>query len=206
MLKLAGKYADVISRKPVASAVAGGLGAAGLATLGNVISGEAAEEGPARLGMEALGAGALGVALGTQIPGLRGRAATAMRNIGAVSLENPGAAARRAKMSPGEVQTAEFGRDMLNAAVRAGEDPAKLRNDLKTSARRGQAVINTAGIPIALTAAGGLGGMIGGGVSSVAQMIGIPGLQQNTIPDPEQATSSNTQMARSYTPTLRYLG
>lgn len=206
MLKLAGKYADVISRKPVASAVAGGLGAAGLATLGNVISGEAAEEGPARLGMEALGAGALGVALGTQIPGLRGRAATAMRNIGAVSLENPGATARRAKMSPGEVQTAELGRDMLNAAVRAGEDPAKLRNDLKTSARRGQAVINTAGIPIALTAAGGLGGMIGGGVSSVAQMIGIPGLQQNTIPDPEQATSSNTQMARSYTPTLRYLG
>ncbi len=205
MLKLAGKYANLISRNPVASAVAGGLGAAGLASLGNIVSGEAAEEGPARLGMEALGSGALGAALGTQIPGLRGRAATAMRNIGAVSLENPGAVARRAKMSPSEVQTSEFGRDILNAAVRAGEDPAKLRNDLKTSARRGQAVINTAGIPLALTAAGGLGGMLGGGAANVGQMVGIPGLQQGMPVDPESYGSSNSAGARYKTPTTQYI-
>jgi hypothetical protein len=206
MLKLAGKYANVISRNPVASAVAGGLGAAGLASLGNVISGEAVEEGPARLGMEALGAGALGAALGTQIPGLRGRAATMMRNIGAVGLENAGAVARRAKMSPSELQSAEFTRDLLNDAVRLGEDPAKLRSDLKTSARRVQTGINTAGIPLALTAAGGLGGMLGGGVANVGQLFGIPGFQQNVITDPEFAGSSNTPMARASTPTLRYLG
>lgn len=206
MLKLAGKYANVISRNPVASAVAGGLGAAGLATLGNIVSGEAAEEGPARVGLEALGAGALGAALGTQIPGLRGKAAKAMRGIGAVSLENQGAVARRAGMSATEVQQAELARDLLNAAVREGANPADLRRDLKTSARRGQAVINTAGIPIALAAAGGLGGMIGGGAANVGQFVGVPGLQQNTIPDPELAASSNTPMARSYAPTLRYLG
>jgi len=206
MLNLAGKYANVISRNPVASAVAGGLGAAGLATLGNIVSGQAAEEGPARMGLEALGAGALGAALGTQIPGLRGKAARAMQGVGAVSLENPGAVARRAKMSPIEIQQAELARDLLNAAVREGANPAELRRDLKTSARRGQALINTAGIPIALTTAGGFGGMLGGGTSNIAQFVGVPGFQQNTIPDPELATSSNTQMARSYTPTLKYLG
>jgi hypothetical protein len=204
-MKLAGKYANVVSRNPVASAVAGGLGAAGLASLGNVVSGEAVEEGPARLGMEALGAGALGAALGTQIPGLRGRAATMMRNIGAVSLDNPGAVARRAQMSPSQIQSSEFTRDLLNNAVRMGEDPAKLRSDLKTSARRVQTGINTAGIPLALTAAGGLGGMLGGGVGNVGQLVGIPGLQQGMPVDPESYGSSNSPGARYKAPTMQYM-
>jgi hypothetical protein len=204
-MKLAGKYAKVVSRNPVASAVAGGLGAAGLASLGNVVSGEAVEEGPARLGMEALGAGALGAALGTQIPGLRGRAATMMRNIGAVSLDNPGAVARRAQMSPSQIQSSEFTRDLLNNAVRMGEDPAKLRSDLKTSARRVQTGINTAGIPLALTAAGGLGGMLGGGVGNVGQLVGIPGLQQGMPVDPESYGSSNSPGARYKAPTMQYM-
>ena len=205
MIKLAGKYLNTISRNPIASAVAGGLGAAGLATLGNVVSGQAIEEGPGRLGLEAVGAGALGAAMGSQIPGLRGKAATAMRNIGAVSLENPGAVARRAKMSPGQIQSAEFSRDILNAAVRSGEDPAKLRSDLKTSARRGQTVINTAGIPLALTAAGGLGGMLAGGVANAGQLVGIPGLQQEMPVDPESYGSSNSAGARYKTPTMQYM-
>jgi hypothetical protein len=204
MIKLAGKYANSISRNPVASAVAGGLGAAGLATLGNVVSGQATEEGPARLGIEALGAGALGAALGTQIPGLRGKAAAAMRNIGAVSLENPGAVARREQMSPRDIQAAEFTRDLLNSAVRGGEDPTALRNSLKTSARRGQAVINTAGIPIALTAAGGLGGILGGGAANIAQLVGIPGLEQTAV-DPESYGSSNSPGARYKEPTMQYM-
>lgn len=205
MLKLAGKYANTISRNPIASAVAGGLGAAGLATLGNVVSGQAVEEGPGRLGLEAVGAGALGAAMGSQIPGLRGRAATAMRNIGAVSLENPGAVARRAKMAPGEIQSAEVARDLLNAAVRSGEDPAKLRSDLKTSARRGQTLINTAGIPLALTAAGGLGGMVAGGLANAGQLVGIPGLQQGMPMDPESYGSSNSPGARYKVPTMQYM-
>ena len=205
MLNLAGKYANVISRNPAASAVAGGLGAAGLATLGNITSGEAEREGAGRLGLEALGAGALGAALGTQIPGLRGRAASAMRNIGAVSLQNPGATARRAKMSPSEIQSAEFARDLLNAAVRSGEDPAKLRNDLKTSARRGQAIINTAGIPLALTAAGGLGGMVGGGAANLGSALGVPGLQAQMPLDPESYGSSNSPGARYKASTMQYM-
>jgi hypothetical protein len=100
MMQLAGKYANLISRRPVASAVAGGLGAAGLATLGNIMSGESEQEGAPRLGLEALGAGALGAAVGAQIPGLRGKATKLYRDIGNVSLQNPGAVARKAQMSP----------------------------------------------------------------------------------------------------------
>ena len=59
MLNLAGKYANIVSKRPIASAIAGGLGAAGLATAGNILSGEAEQEGAARTGLEALGAGAL---------------------------------------------------------------------------------------------------------------------------------------------------
>jgi hypothetical protein len=195
MINLAGRYANVISRNPIASAVAGGLGAAGLATLGNIVSGQAAEEGPGRLGIEALGAGALGTALGTQIPSLRGRAALAMRNVGAVGLQNPGAVARRAKMSPAEIQSAEFANAILNSAVQEGADPNTLRRDLKTNMRRGQTLINTAGIPLGLTAAGGLGGMIGGGTSDLAQFIGVPGFTDQRI-DPESYGSSNSPGAR----------
>ena len=194
-MKFAGKYANTISRNPVTSAVAGGLGAAGLATLGNIVSGQAAEEDPGRLSIEALGAGALGATLGSQIPGLRGKAASVMRNIGALGLSNTGALARRSRMSPDEIQSAEFAGAMLNAAVQEGADPSVLRNDLKTSLRRGQTLINTAGIPLGLTAAGGLGGMVGGGVSNMAQAVGVPGFTDQRI-DPESYGSSNSPGAR----------
>ena len=188
MLKLAGKYANTISRNPAASAVAGGLGAAGLATLGNIVSGEAAEEDPGRLGIEALGAGALGAVLGTQIPGLRKTAANVMRNVGSTIMGNAGALAHRSRMSPSEMRSAEFAGAILGSAAQAGADP-------KTSLRRGQALINTAGIPLGLTAAGGLGGMVGGGIANAAGMVGVPGMQSNYI-DPESYGSSNSPGAR----------
>ena len=69
---LAGRYmGDVVKKaalNPYISALGVGGLAAGGATLGNLISGEAAEEGPGRLGLEALGAGALGAVLGASIP------------------------------------------------------------------------------------------------------------------------------------------
>ena len=205
MLNLAGKYANVISRNPAASAVAGGLGAAGLATLGNITSGEAEREGAGRLGLEAIGAGALGAALGTQIPGLRGRAITALKNIDAVSFQNPGATARRAKMSPEEVKRAEFARDVLGGAVRSGADPTKLRADLKNSLRAAQATQNAVGIPLALTAAGGLGGMVGGGAANLGSALGVPGLQAQMPLDPESYGSSNSPGARYKASTMQYM-
>ena len=205
-MNLAGKYANSLFKNPAASAVAGGLGAAGLATLGNITSGEANQEAPGRMGLEALGAGALGAVVGSQIPGLRGRAVAGMRNLGNVSMKNPGAAARKAKMSEGDVRTSEFIRDMMNNAVyNQGADPREVLQQLRGSLRGGQALINTAGIPLGLTAAGALGGMVGGGIANAGGMVGIPGLQQAAPMDPEKPGSSNTMGARNMQPTMQYV-
>lgn len=206
MLKLAGKYADIISRNPVASAVAGGLGAAGLATAGNILSGEATEEGPARVGLEAVGAGALGALMGSRVPYIRESASRHLRNIGAVSYKNAGARARREQMSAPTRAVAELNRDLLQTGVQLGMDPRELTNEVKSGLKRQQKIINATVIPAGIGLAGSLGGVLGGGASNVAQFLGVPGFDQNTIPDPELAASSNTPMARSYTPTLRYLG
>lgn len=204
-MNLAGKYANSLFKNPAASAVAGGLGAAGLATLGNITSGEANQEAPGRMGLEALGAGALGAVVGSQIPGLRGRAVAGMRNLGNVSLKNPGAAARKAAMSEGDVRTSEFVRDMMNNAYNQGADPKELLQQFRGSLRGGQALINTAGIPLGLTAAGALGGLAGGGIANAGDMVGIPGLQQAAPMDPESYGSSNSMGARYKQPTMQYV-
>ena len=198
MLNLAGKYANIISRRPVASAIAGGLGAAGLATAGNILSGESEQEGAVRTGLEALGAGALGAIVGSQIPSLRGRAGKFYRDIGNVSLENPGAQARKAKMSPQEIQQAEFMRDILNETVRSGVSPAELSRDLKESTRRLQTGVNAIGIPANLLAAGAAGGMVGGGIANVASALGVP-------VDPESYGSSNSPGAIYKAPVSQYM-
>lgn len=204
-MNLAGKYANSLFKNPAASAVAGGLGAAGLATLGNIASGEANQEAPGRMGLEALGAGALGAVVGSQIPGLRGMATTGLRNLGNVALKGPGAAARKAKMSEGDIRNAEFVENMLREAHSQGADPEQLRQQLKGSLRGSQTFINTAGIPLGLTAAGALGGLAGGGVANVGQMVGIPGLQQQAPMDPESYGSSNSMGARYKQPTMQYV-
>jgi len=206
MFNLAGRYASKIGRDPLASAAAGGLGAAGLATLGNVAAEQTEEKGPGRLGLEAAGAGALGALLGANMPGIRSQASRLYRNIGNVNLENPGAVSRKAKMTPQEIQQAEFVSKFLNGTVRAGVDPSQARKDVKATLGRTQAAINTVGLPTYLLGAGAVGGLAGGGVSNIAGMFGIPGLEQNQQVDPESYGSSNTQMARTSTPTLRYLG
>ena len=53
--------------------------------------------------------------------------------------------------------------------------------------------------------AGGLGGLAGGGVANVGQMVGIPGLQQQAPMDPESYGSSNSMGARYKTPTMQYV-
>ena len=63
MLNLAGKFS------PEMKAMLGvGALTAGASTLGNIVSGQALEKGPGRVALEALGAGALGGALGHRMP------------------------------------------------------------------------------------------------------------------------------------------
>jgi hypothetical protein len=54
-------------------------------------------------------------------------------------------------------------------------------------------------------AAAGLAGLGGIAAGAIPGALGIPGFNQNVITDPELVGSSNTQMARTYTPTLKYI-
>lgn len=192
MLKLAGRYAgnlvNTINRNPLLSTLAGAGLAGGLATAGNVLSGKAEQEGPGRLVAEAIGAGALGGLIGR-------RMATARPDLYAL------------KRAMGEgLRDVGAGQKATGAGMEIGASPGsqELRQkvrDAMTNLNRGYAGGSVAG----LLGAGALGGMIGGGVSNVGQMVGIPGLNSDTITDPELVGSSNTQMARMSTPTLRYI-
>lgn len=195
-MKIAGRYMGDIARKaamnPYASAAGLGGLAAGAATLGNIVSGEAAEEGPGRLALEALGAGALGAAVGARIPAqlaqLRG-----MRKAGAQGLENQGAG-KRAVYDPA-TQT---------ASTTVGVNPQM--NDLReayraTSKGMNQFALGAGGV--GLLASGGLGGMLGGGAANLGNLVGIQGLEQQAM-DPESYGSSNTNLARYSVPTMQY--
>ena len=202
---LAGKYAQAIqqSLSPANTAqyapLAYGLIGAGGSALGNVMSG--GEKDPGRILAEAAGAGALGALGGSLIrreaAGLqKARAAYTPEmerlNKEAVAYANREAAARAA----GATSTSEAARSRLLGKVNQLAENEKIMNQLVRNSRITQG-LNLATVP----ALAGLGGMAGGGVANVANYF-----EQNTISDPELATSSNTPMARSYTPTLRYLG
>jgi hypothetical protein len=62
-----------------------------------------------------------------------------------------------------------------------------------------------AGVAAMALGAGGLGGLVGGGVSNVGDLAGIPGLQQNMPIDPESYGSSNSPGARYKAPTMQYV-
>jgi hypothetical protein len=83
-MKLAGKFDPLLARgkaaltnaamSPALSTLGAGAAAAGLATLGNVVTGQAQEKSPGRLIAEALGAGALGAGVGATLgPGYMNR-------------------------------------------------------------------------------------------------------------------------------------
>lgn len=196
-MKIAGRYMGDIARKaamnPYAAAAGVGGLAAGAATLGNIVSGEAAQEGPGRLALEALGAGALGAAYGSTLP--RNLAAIrGLRRAGAQGLEAAGAG-KRAGYDPAT--------KAAYTTVGTNPDAAQMREAYRQQSRQ-MGIGAGAGAAATTLAAGALGGMIGGGASNVGGLVGIPGLQQQMAMDPESYGSSNTMLARSSVPTLRY--
>jgi hypothetical protein len=65
---------EALAMNPALSTLGAGAAAAGLATLGNVVTGQAQEKSPGRLIAEALGAGALGAGVGATLgPGYMNR-------------------------------------------------------------------------------------------------------------------------------------
>ena len=167
MIKLAGKYAKDLLERPGALMATGGLGAAGLATLGNMSSGEADYESPGRIGLEALGAGTLGALASRRLPQL-------------AKYYSPVATKERLKKT---------GQEMVNAGVI--RTPADVKDYARIAAMSTKAapyVGATYGAGLML-GAGGLGGQIGGGVANIGNMAGLP-------IDPEMPGSSNTMNSR----------
>jgi len=185
LMQLAGKYLQKANEKikpmlndPRQAAMAGGAAAAGLATLGNITSGEASQEGPGRLLFEAGNAALLGSMAGAAIPSMRRLVSkrTIAQNLRADDM---------GKRATG--QGVELG------AQFSSPEGAKMREAANTY---------MAGIPYAqgalgagmITAAGGLGGLSGGGSANFYQSMGVPGFQGAI--DPELPGSSNTMNSR----------
>ena len=209
---LAGKYAQAVGQavSPANTAqyapVAYGLIGAGGSVAGNVMSGE--EKDPGRILAEAAGAGALGAlagrsigARGAQLQKVRATQEPLMQAMDRAAVEYEMRARKAAEA--GAMSTAQAARGkVLNLVnnLAAGEQGMK---EFARDTRLGQGIV-LAGIP----GLAGLGGMAGGGVSNVAQSLGVPGFQQ-AVADPESYPSSNTPGARygvgSQASTLRYV-
>ena len=119
-----------------------------------------------------------------------------------------GAGLLGARKLAGKYMPQEVQEQLLNAAVKnreGGKRQAALLNTAEAAGNvhpRMLGKVAAAGLVPTSALAAGLGGVA---LGAIPASMGVPGFQQNTIPDPERATSSNTQMARSYTPTLKYL-
>ena len=205
-MKIAGRYMGDIAKKaamnPYTSAAGLGGLAAGGATLGNIVSGEAADEGAGRLALEALGAGALGAYVGSQIPAAKANVMQAKRRA-AQSLRDSGA---------GQNVTVDPTTGKAYKTVGVAENAGELR-DAARQMMKGADIGLAGSTALATLGAGGLGGMLGGGVANVGQLVGIPGLTQDQAMqmaaqqaiNPEGYGSSNSQGARYKAPTTQYV-
>ena len=176
---------------------------------GVVVEGEHAEpdeeKDPGRILTEAAGAGALG-ALGGRVIGRAGarlqqaRAAQepVMEAYNQAALEYAKRASGAARAGARSTALASQQKVADIAQNMAAGEAAMKELTRSTRLRQGEFMAAIPGLAA-------LGGMAGGGISNVAQYMGVPGFQQDVITDPEITASSNTPMARSYTPTLRYL-
>jgi hypothetical protein len=206
---LAGKYAQDVKAalSPANTAqyapLAYGLIGAGGSVVGNALSGE--EKDPGRILAEAAGAGALGALAGRSI-GQRGAELQKARAVQEPVMNAMDRAAVQYEMrarkaaEAGATSTAQAARNkVLNLVnnLAAGEQAMK---QFSRDTRVGQGLM-MAGLP----GLAGLGGMAGGGVSNIAQSLGVPGFQQQQITDPEAYGSSNSPGARYKTPTMQYL-
>ncbi len=163
-LHLAGKWLNDAGKSPLYSGLGYGAAAAGAATLGNIVSGEADREGSGRLALEALGAGALGGILGSRMPTLRKNVPDTRRVVREHMQKNPNTAYDGLFAETGPPKASHY-----------------------KGAR--YAIGGIGGL-----AAGGLGGQIGGGNANIGNMLGIAGMEQNTIVDPEAYGSSNLRV------------
>lgn len=84
----------------------------------------------------------------------------------------------------------DFQKQVAKGIPRTVPNAKNLRQQAMAGVNKGLNI--GAGINLAMIPAGaGLGGLLGGGVSNVANMIGVPGYQPGVVPNPEAYGSSN---------------
>ena len=175
--------------------------AAGLATGGYALS-QGEDPGSATLAALAGGAGAAGGLLaGRQIagkyaPALYKSGLSAKQGFDTELLQKIAQAETR---RPAEGYPMSLGEKTMRGVLSRS---ANLPIPQEGQVQRGLGKVLAAGLIPASAGLAGLGGIAAGAIPGA---IGVPGFQQNVIPDPEMAMSSNTPMARTYTPTLRYV-
>ena len=166
--------------------------AGGLATAGYAAS-QGEDPGSAVLAGLAGGAGAAGGLVGARMAGKYMAPHLAQGAAGFASALGP-------VMT--ELQKGKEGGLRRKIAENIPQGVEKVGNYLSSDAytRDIQKAIAAGAVPASALAAG-LGGVAAGAIPGA---IGVPGFQ--VITDPELEGSSNTPMARTYTPTLKYLG
>ena len=86
-------------------------------------------------------------------------------------------------------------RDCIVAFLKEGTSiPFMDEVDAKYGGRNAHLIGAGGAIGLGTLAAGGLGGQIGGGNANIGNMLGIAGMQPNTIVDPEAYGSSNLRV------------
>jgi len=197
---LAGKYAQAIqgALSPANTAqyapLAYGLIGAGGSVAGNVMSGE--DKDPGRILAEATGAGLLGAGAGHVIGKIGGmrqaylpQHAAKMQELEARAIPYANRATKAGQAGARSTQAAAQ-QKLAGIVGNMAEEEADL--NVGTRLARGYQALGMGAVPLAA----GLGGMVGGGISNAASVVGIPGFQQNTPIDPEKYGSSNAPGAR----------
>lgn len=187
---------------PMANMIGGGALGAGLSVLGNVATGELDDKGAGRVALEALGAGALG-GIGMNMMGnaARGNALqNKMMNVEADAL------GRGAIPSIQSIAEEKAGNAVLGNTNRVLQDQNNNFNNylnrvLPAAADRGAYLdpgANLSGAAAALggaVALGGLGGLVGGGLSDLAQGAGISGFGSSNTASAKAGMQSTASTA-----------
>jgi hypothetical protein len=168
--------------------------AAGLATGGYALS-QGEDPGSAVLAGLAGGAGAAGGLLASRQ--LAGKYAPALATTMQESVVPLG---QKVRTAMAESEPGSLKRKMLEKTRNTLAQGYRALDAGKAEPYLGQVL--AAGLVPASAGLAGLGGIAAGAIPGA---LGIPGFNQNVITDPELVGSSNTQMARTYTPTLKYI-
>lgn len=162
---------------PMANMAGAGALGAGLSVLGNVVSGEIDDKGLGRVALEALGAGALGATAGGVLGGMN-------RDAGVANF----------MANQGISKTTPAGRK-IQGYLQNQSNLGMYLNGIGDTVGQSAAMLGTA------TALGGLGGLVGGGLSDLVSTTGVSGFGSSNTASAKAGMQSTASTAYPADPT-----